>query len=97
MLYAFHSLCEVSRRLVIFLFARGWGDSMKKFLCLGGLLLAASLTAGCLQTLPDGSIAAAPGTAALLMGAQDPDPSIRQSFMRDKCQVVVESGCASGN
>ena len=69
---------------------------MKKFLGLGGMLLAASLAGGCLQTLPDGSIAAAPGTAALLMGAQDPDPSIRQSFMRDKCQVVVESGCASG-
>jgi hypothetical protein len=69
---------------------------MKKFLGLGGIVLVASLAGGCLQTLPDGSIAAAPGTAALLMGAQDPDPSIRQSFARDKCQVVVESGCASG-
>jgi hypothetical protein len=70
---------------------------MKKFLGVCGLLLVASLAGGCLQTLPDGSIAAAPGTAALLLGAQDPDPSIRQSFARDKCQVVVESGCASGN
>jgi hypothetical protein len=69
---------------------------MKTFLGLGGMLLVALLTAGCLQTLPDGSIAAAPGTAAMLMGAQDPDPSIRQSFARDKCQVVVESGCAAG-
>jgi hypothetical protein len=69
---------------------------MKKLLGLGGMLFVAFLTAGCLQTLPDGSIAAAPGTAALLLGAQDPDPSIRQSFARDKCQVVVESGCAGG-
>ena len=70
---------------------------MKKFLGLGGMLFVAFLTAGCLQTLPDGSIAAAPGTAELLLGEQDPDPSIRQSFARDKCQVVVESGCASGS
>jgi hypothetical protein len=70
---------------------------MNKFLGVGGILFVAFLTTGCLQTLPDGSIAAAPGTAALLMGAQDPDPSIRQSFARDRCQVVVESGCASGN
>jgi hypothetical protein len=64
---------------------------MNKFLGLGGIVLVASLAGGCLQTLPDGSIAAAPGTAALLMGAQDPDPSIRQSFARDKCQVIVET------
>jgi hypothetical protein len=69
---------------------------MKKFLGVCGMLLVASLAGGCLQTLPDGSIAAAPGTSALLLGAQDPDPSIRQSFVRDQCQVVVESGCASG-
>ena len=67
---------------------------MKRIFAVAGVLLVANVAAGCLQTLPDGSIAAAPGTAALLMGSQDPDPSIRQSLMRDKCQVVVESACA---
>ena len=69
---------------------------MKRIFAVTGILLVATVVAGCLQTMPDGSIAAAPGTAALLMGGQDPDPSIRQSFVRDKCQVVVESACASG-
>jgi hypothetical protein len=67
---------------------------MKRIFAVTGILLVAMAIAGCLQTLPDGSIAAAPGTAALLMGSQDPDPSIRQSFARDRCQVVVESACA---
>jgi hypothetical protein len=69
---------------------------MNKFLGLAGVVLVASVAGGCLQTLPDGSMAVSPGAATLLLGAQDPDPSIRQSFMRDRCQVVVESGCASG-
>jgi hypothetical protein len=68
---------------------------MNRFLGLAGVLLAASAVGGCLQTLPDGSIAALPGSA-MLLGAQDPDPSIRQSLARDRCQVVIESGCASG-
>jgi hypothetical protein len=67
---------------------------MNKFLSLLGVFVVASVAGGCLQTLPDGSIAAAPGTAALLLGAQDPDPSIRQSLTRDRCQVVIESGCS---
>jgi hypothetical protein len=37
---------------------------MKKFLF--AVVVAALPAAGCIQTLPDGSIAAAPGTAALL-------------------------------
>jgi hypothetical protein len=69
---------------------------MNKFLGFAGVVLLASVAGGCLQTLPDGSISAAPGTAALMLGGQDPDPSIRQSLMRDRCQVVIESGCASG-